>query len=128
MLGLLSSDVVDILSNALTVRAVCGLTFTLFLLWKRPNEKSISTAWCWVSSYVLSGIVYGYVFGTSPFGIQITYAGGIVALATQIIVTLVTTRSGERSDRLPAFYKGGRKDDEGLQLAAGQTCLIEPIY
>ena len=41
LLGLLSSDVVDILSNALTVRAVCGLTFTLFLLWKRPNEKSI---------------------------------------------------------------------------------------
>ena len=35
--------------------------------------------------------LYGYVFGTSPFPVfVITYAGGIVALATQIIVTLVT--------------------------------------
>ena len=45
----------------------------------------------------------------SPFGIQITYAGGIVALATQIIVTLVTTRSGERSDSYQ-LYKEARKE------------------
>ena len=83
MLGLLSSDVVDILSNALTVRAVCGLTFTLFLLWKRPNEKSIFYSMVLGIIVCVVWIVYGYVFGTSPFGIQITYAGGIVALATR---------------------------------------------
>lgn len=63
-------------------------------------------------------IVYGYVFGTSPFGIQITYAGGIVALATQIIVTLVTTRSGERSDSYQ-LYKEARKEMKAA-IAAGK--------
>ena len=92
LLGLLSSDVVDILSNALTVRRwYCWFDpLTLFLLWKRPNEKSIFYSMVLGIIVCVVWIVYGYVFGTSPFGIQITYAGGIVALATQIIVTLVT--------------------------------------
>ena len=118
LLGLLSSDVVDILSNALTVRAVCGLTFTLFLLWKRPNEKSIFYSMVLGIIVCVVWIVYGYVFGTSPFGIQITYAGGIVALATQIIVTLVTTRSGERSDSYQ-LYKEARKEMKAA-IAAGK--------
>ena len=47
-----------------------------------------------------------------------TYAGGIVALATQIIVTLVTTRSGERSDSYQ-LYKEARKEMKAA-IAAGK--------
>lgn len=118
LLGLLSSDVVNILSNALTVRAVCGLTFTLFLLWKRPNEKSIFCSMVLGIIVCVIWIVYGYIFGTSPFGIQITYAGGIVALATQIIVTLCTTKRGEASESY-LCYKEARQEMRNA-LAAGK--------
>ena len=91
---------------------------TLFLLCKRPNEKSIFYSMVLGIIVCVVWIVYGYVFGTSPFGIQITYAGGIVALATQIIVTLVTTRSGERSDSYQ-LYKEARKEMKAA-IAAGK--------
>ena len=119
LLGLLSSDVVDILSNALTVRAVCGLTFTLFLLWKRPNEKSMF--WSLVLGIIVCvvWISYGYIFGGTPFGIEITYAGGVVALVTQVIVTLATTKRGEKSESY-LCYKEAKKEMKAA-IAAGKN-------
>lgn len=108
LLGLLSSDVVDILSNALTVRAVCGLTFTLFLLWKRPNEKSIFYSMVLGTSYVLSGSSTA----TSSVRVHSVFRLPMPAVLShwrpQIIVTLVTTRSGERSDSYQ-LYKEAEK-------------------
>lgn len=119
LLGLLSSDVVDILSNALTVRAVCGLSFTLFLLLEAGLTRSpFSTAWCWVSSYVLSGSSTA----TSSVRVHSVFRLPMPAVlshwATQIIVTLVTTRSGERSDSYQ-LYKEARKEMKAA-IAAGK--------
>ena len=119
LLGLLSSDVVDILSNALTVRAVCGLTFTLFLLWKRPNEKSIFYSMVLGIIVCVVWIVYGYVFGTSPFGIQITYAGGSCRTGDPDHCHAGHfPRSGERSDSYQ-LYKEARKEMKAA-IAAGK--------
>ena len=90
---------------------------TLFLLWKRPNEKSIFYSMVLGIIVCVVWIVYGYVFGTSPFGIQITYHRRPASLATQI-VSLVTTRSGERSDSYQ-LYKEARKEMKAA-IAAGK--------
>lgn len=108
LLGLISSDIVSILSNAYTVWAVCGLTFTIALLWKRPNEKAMFISI--LLGVITCGVwlVYGYIFGTTPFGIQITYAAAVVSIVTEVAVTLATSPRGPSESYLR--YQAARQE------------------
>ncbi len=117
LLGLVSSDIVSILSNAYTIWAVCGLTFTVFLLWKRPDEKCMFWSMALGIIVCVVWIIYGYIFGGTPFGIEITYAAGIVAVGTQVILTFVTTKPGPSENYL--HYKQARKELKEA-VAAGE--------
>lgn len=92
LLGLISNDIVSILSNAYTVWAVCGLTFTISLIWRRPNEKAMFFSILFGVITCVIWLIYGYVFGGKPFGIEITYAAFVVSIVTEVIITLVTTK------------------------------------
>ena len=94
MLGILSDDIVSIMSNAYTVWAVCGIVFTISLIWKRPNEKAMFYSLLFGIIVCIVWIAWGYIFGGTPFGIDITWAAGGISVVTEIVLTLATSPRG----------------------------------
>ena len=94
MLGILSNDIVSIMSNAYTVWAVCGIVYTISLIWKRPNEPAMFYSLLFGIIVCIVWIAWGYIFGGTPFSIDITWAAGGVAVATEVIITLATAPKG----------------------------------
>jgi len=94
LLGLFSSDIVSIVTNAYTVWACCGLCLTFFLLWKRPDEKSMFLAMMVGIAICAVWVAAGFVLDGSLFGIPIAYAGGGGTVLALVLATLVGTKRG----------------------------------
>ncbi|HHX37077.1 MAG TPA: sodium:solute symporter family protein [Clostridiaceae bacterium] len=91
LLGLISKDIVNIMTNAYTVWAVAGLVFTLSLVWKRVTEQAVFSGMLGGIGVTAIWIVYNFIRpGHTPFNIPVATAAGAVSAGLVIIITLVT--------------------------------------
>lgn len=118
LLGLLSSDLVSIITNAYTVWASCGICLVLFLLWKRPSEKCMFAGM--ITGFIICVIWVAASFAMEGdlFGIPISYAAGIGTVVALVLSTLLTTKPGPSENYVK--YKQSKIEMKAA-IAAGET-------
>ncbi|MCR4711814.1 MAG: hypothetical protein K5707_05890 [Clostridia bacterium] len=114
-LGLLSTDLLMIISNAFSIWAVTGLALFLHLVWKRSDEKvmfwsmvigaAVVTVWIFAGFFVPGGMLFGVPAQTMAF---------IVTVGVYVIMTLATCPPGKSENYLR--YETAKRE----MLAAGK--------
>lgn len=118
LLGLLSSDLVSIITNAYTVWASCGICLVFFLLWKRPNEKCMFTGMITGIAICAIWVVAGFAMEGDLLGIPISYAAGGGTVIALVLSTLLTTKAGPSENY--EKYRQAKKEMKAA-IAAGET-------